>query len=85
MPWKPWIEIAKRATENPDIKAMYESVMDPETKVIPDLCKLTSTTPQIALNINTLRDSIAENKSGLSVREKEIAATIVAVFNGCVH
>ena len=85
MPWKPWVKIEKRNTSNKDAKEMYDAVMNKETKVIPDLCKLTSTTPQIALDINTLHDSIADNKTGLSNKEVEIAATIVAVFNGCVH
>ena len=85
MPWKPWVEIEKRDTNNKEAKAMYEAVMDKTTKVIPDLARLTSSTPQIALNISTLRDSIADNKTGLSNKEVEIAATIVAVFNGCVH
>ena len=85
MPWKPWVEIEKRNTSNQEAKEMYRAVMDKETKVIPDLARLTSTTPQIALNISVLRDSIADNKTGLSNKEVEIAATIVAVFNGCVH
>ena len=66
MPWKPWVEIEKRSSTNPEVKKLYDSVMDPETKVIPDLCRLTSSTPDIAQNINRLRDSIADNKSGLS-------------------
>ncbi|KAA3634068.1 MAG: hypothetical protein DWP97_07845 [Calditrichaeota bacterium] len=85
MPWKPWVEIEKRSSKNEDVQKLFDEVMDPETKVIPDLCKLTSTTPIISAHINRLRDSIAENKSGLSFKEKEIAATIVAVLNGCVH
>ena len=85
MPWKPWVEIEKRDTTNQEAKQMYDEVMDKKTKVIPDLCRLTSITPQIALDINKLHDSIAENKTGLSVKEIEIAALIVANFNGCVH
>ena len=85
MPWKPWVEIEKRDTTNPEAKEMYAEVMDKETKVIPDLCRLTSSTPQIALDINRLHDYIADNKTGLSVKEIEIAALIVANFNGCVH
>ena len=85
MPWKPWVEIEKRSTSNQQAKEMYDAVMNKETKVIPDLCKLTSTTPNIALQIQNLRDAVVNNKSGLSTKEYEIAATIVAVFNGCVH
>ncbi|MCP4568843.1 MAG: hypothetical protein GY841_14795 [FCB group bacterium] len=85
MPWNPWVEIAPDNTEDPAVKKLYDHVRHPISKEIPDLVRLTSSTPEVAVRINDLRDAVAANKSGLSLREKEISALLVAVYNGCVH
>jgi alkylhydroperoxidase/carboxymuconolactone decarboxylase family protein YurZ len=51
----------------------------------PDLVRLTSLTPSVAGLLYDLQRTIYQEARGLSLREKEIAALIVSVFNGCVH
>ncbi len=85
MPWNPWVEIAPDNTEDPTIIKLYNYARHPISKEIPDLVRLTSSTPDVSIRINDLSAAVDANESGLSLREKEISALIVAGYNGCVH
>jgi alkylhydroperoxidase family enzyme len=49
------------------------------------MVRLTSLTPEVAGLINDLNRAVHINATGLSRKEQEIAALVVAVYNGCVH
>ena len=50
-----------------------------------DLTRITSLTPAISKCIDDLCSAVYRNASGLSMREKEIAALVTSSFIGCVH
>ena len=85
MPWIPWIRIEALDTEREEAKALYEKTANPLTKKISDLTRLTSLTPQVSERIDELWKSVYKNATGLSAREKEIAALVTSSLNGCVH
>jgi alkylhydroperoxidase family enzyme len=85
MPWIPWIRIEALDTEREEAKALYEKTANPLTKKISDLTRLTSLTPQVSERIDELCKSVYKNATGLSAREKEIAALVTSSLNGCVH
>jgi alkylhydroperoxidase family enzyme len=70
MPWVHWIEITDDKTAG--VKKS-------------DLSRITSLTPQTSELIDHLCASVYKNATGLSAREKEIAALITSSLNGCVH
>ena len=70
MPWVHWIEIKDDETA---------------AKKISDLTRITSLTPEASGLIDRLCESVYKNATGLTNREKEIAALITSSLNGCVH
>ena len=85
MPWTPWIDIEKDDTTQDEAKQLYETTRNPLTGKISDLTRITSLTPEIARCIDALCTAVYRNKSGLTAREKEIAALVTSAFIGCVH
>ena len=70
MPWVPWIRI------NED---------DTAEEGISDLTRITSLTPEVSNRIDSLCAAVYRNASGLTAREKQIAALVTSSFIGCVH
>ena len=85
MPWVPWIQIEKDDTPNEDVQQLYTKTRNTVTGKISDLTRLTSLTPEVSKHIDSLCSAIYKNASGLTVREKEIAALVTSSFIGCVH
>jgi alkylhydroperoxidase family enzyme len=85
MSWVPWIETENENTSNVEAKNLYARTRHPITRKISDLTRLTSLTPQTSELINQLCTLVYQNATGLSVREKEIAALVTSSLNGCVH
>ncbi len=85
MPWNSWIQIEKDDTENEEARRLYERTKNPITKEITDLTRITSLTPEASELIDKLCISVYKNATGLSAREKEIAALVTSSLNGCVH
>lgn len=52
---------------------------------ISDLTRITSLTPEVSENINTLGSAVYRNATGFTAREKEIIALVTSSFIGCVH
>ncbi len=70
MPWVPWIRIEEDDTSKEGIS---------------DLTRITSLTPEVSNRIDRLCTAVYRNASGLTAREKEIAALVTSSFVGCVH
>lgn len=85
MSWIAWIGIERDDTSNAAAQQLYERTSHPATKKISDLTRLTSLTPRTSELIDRLCASIYTQETGVSSREKEIAAVIVSSLNGCVH
>ena len=85
MPWMPWIQTEKDDTSEEEVRQLYKNTRNSLTGKIPDLTRLTSLTPEVSNCINSLRSAVYGNASGLTVREKEIAALVTSSFVGCVH
>jgi hypothetical protein len=85
MPWKPWIQTEKDDTSNEEVKQLYKKTRNSLTGKLSDLTQLTSLTPEVADCINSLRSAVYQNASGLTLREKEVAALVTSSFVGCVH
>jgi alkylhydroperoxidase family enzyme len=85
MPWTPWIAIEANDTANEQVQRVYNRTRDEATGRPPDLVRLTSLTPQAAGLLYDLQRTVYNGAAGLTPREKEIAALIVSVYNGCVH
>ncbi len=85
MPWNPWIEIEPDHTDNEIVHQLYRRTCDRTTGIAPDTVRLTSLTPEVSGLLYDLQRAINHEAKGLTVREKEIAALIVSVYNGCVH
>lgn len=85
MSWTAWIKIENDNTENEAVKRLYQRTKNPLTKELSDLTRLTSLTPEASELIDRLSKSVYENATGLSAREKEIAALVTSSLNGCVH
>ena len=85
MPWSPWIKIEEENSVDGDVKKLYKKARNPLTNKISDLTRLTSTTPNFALKLYELSAAVYQNTSGLTAREKEIAALVTSTFVGCVH
>jgi alkylhydroperoxidase family enzyme len=85
MSWTSWIKIESENTSNVEAKQLYERTRNPATQKISDLIRITSLTPQTAELIDKLCASVYRNATGLSAREKEIAALVTSSLNGCVH
>jgi len=85
MPWNTWIKIEPKNTYNEEAIRLYENTKNPITKKVSDLTRITSLTPEVSELINKLCISVYKNATGLSAREKEIAALVTSSLNGCVH
>ena len=85
MPWVPWIRIEEDDTSNEEVRQLYRKAQNSLKGKIPDLVRLTSLTPEVSHRLNELCSAVYRNSSGLTVREKEIAALVTSAFVGCVH
>ena len=85
MAWTTWIEIEPDDTANEAVQQLYQRTRDRTTGRPPDTVRLTSLTPQVGGLLYDLQQAIYQGAKGLSLREKEMAALIVSVYNGCVH
>lgn len=85
MPWNPWIEIESEDTTNEKAKQLYTRTRVRSTGHPPDVVRLNSLTPQVAGCIHDLQLAIHHEARGLTIRETEISALLVATYNGCVH
>ncbi len=85
MSWIPWIQIEKDDTANDEVKRLYKKTRNSVTGKISDLTRLTSMTPEVSNHINSLCSAVYRNATGLTAREKEIAALVTSSFVGCVH
>ena len=85
MPWIPWIHTEDDDTTKENVKQLYEKAHNSVTGKISDLTRLTSLTPEVTECLDRLCVAVYRNASGLTVREKEIAALVTSSFVGCVH
>ena len=85
MAWTTWIETEPENTGNETVRELYERTRNMETGHPPDGVRLMSLTPTASGLLFDLQRAIYQGSKGLTLREKEIAALLVAVFNGCVH
>jgi uncharacterized peroxidase-related enzyme len=85
MPWTPWITIVPNDTTDETVRRLYDDTRERLTGNPPDAMRLTSLTPGVAREMDGLLHAIEHSADGLTAKEKEIAALIVAVLNGCVH
>ncbi len=85
MTWTPWIEIEPDDTTDEAVSQLYNRTRDRATGHPPDAVRLTSLTPPVAELLYDLQRAVYHGAKGLTLREKEIAALLVAVYNGCVH
>ena len=85
MPWLPWIQIEKDDTSNEEVQQLYKKTRNPLSGEISDLTRITSLTPEVSAHLDSLCSSVFKSASGLTVREKEIAALVTSSFIGCVH
>ena len=74
MAWVPWIETEQDDSSNEDVQNLYKKTRNSVTGRISDLTRLTSLTPAVSTHIENLRSAAYGDASGLTVREKEIAA-----------
>ena len=85
MPWIPWIKIEIDDSSKEEVKQLYDKTRNSLTGKLSDLTRLTSLTPEVARNIDSLCSTVYKSASGLSMREKEILALVTSSFVGCVH
>ena len=86
MPWTTWIDVVRNPTATEEeVRDLYERTRNPRTGQVLDAVCLNSLTPQVAGLLYELSRAIQRNATGLKPREKEIAALMTAVYNGCVH
>jgi len=82
MTWTPWIETEPLDSSNEEVRKLYHQTRDLSSGLPPDTVRLHSLTPEIAGWIYKLNHMIHASANGLTLREKEIAALVVASFNG---
>ena len=85
MSWNPWIRIEPENSSDEKVQQLYKKVRKPLTGKLSDLSQLTSLTPDVSSVLHRLGSSIYSQQSGLSLREKEVAALVTSAFVGCVH
>ncbi len=85
MPWTPWIHTEPDDTADERVQELYRRTRNRSTGRPPDSVTLTSMTPEVAGLLYNLQQAIEQAARGLTLREIEIAALIVSVYNGCVH
>ncbi len=85
MTWIPWIAIEPDDSANEGVRQLYARTADRASGRAPDTVRLASLTPRAAGLLYDLQHTIYHDAKGLTLREKEIAALVVSVYNGCVH
>ena len=85
MAWNPWIRIEPDDPADPAARDLYARTRDAALGRPPDTVRLTSLTPVVSGLLHDLQRAIQAEARGLSLREREIAALLVATLNGCVH
>lgn len=85
MPWKTWIDIDDDPGSNDEIRSLYDRTRNRVSGAVPDLVRLTSRSPEVAGLLHDLSCAVYQTATGLSPREKEIAALITSSYVGCVH
>ncbi len=85
MSWTAWIKIEVENLSSVEAKPSNDRTRNPATKKKSDLTRITSLTPETSELIDKLRASVYRTATGLSAREKEIAALVTSSLNGCVH
>ncbi len=85
MSWKPWIKIEAEDSSDEKVQKLYKKARKPLTGKLSDLTQLTSLTPEVSGNLHSLGGSVYSQQSGLSLREKEVAALVTSALIGCVH
>lgn len=85
MTWTTWIDIEPEDTADRSVQELYDRIRERDAGRIPDTVRLTSLTPKVAGLLYDLQRAIYHGAKGLSLLEKEIAALVVSVYNGCVH
>ena len=85
MPWVTWIDIEDESSDSEKVQQVYKQTRNPLTKKVSDIVRLNSLTPEVAGLLHDLNHAIHRNATGLTPREKEVAALVTAVYNGCVH
>jgi hypothetical protein len=82
MTWIPWIETEPLETADESVRELYRRTRNKSTGLPPDTVRLHSLTPETAGLILQLNHLVHENARGLTLREQEVAALVVASFNG---
>ena len=85
MPWVPWIQIEKENSSKEEVIQLYKKTRNSFTGKISDLTRLTSLTPEVSTHLDKLCSAVYKDASGLTVREKEIAALVTSYIVGCDH
>lgn len=85
MGWIPWIQTEDDNTSMDEVQQLYKKNRNSITGKISDITRLTSLTPEVSDQINSLCSAVYRNASGLTAREKEIVALVTSSFVGCVH
>ncbi len=85
MSWTAWIKIEGENISEVEAKQPNDRTRNPAKKKISDLTRITSLTPETSELIDKLCTSVYRTATGLSAREKEIAALVTSSLNGCVH
>lgn len=85
MAWNPWIRIEPADTPDGAVRALYDRTRDAAKGGAPDTVRLASLTPDVAGLLFDLQRAVEKAASGLTFREREIAALLVSTLNGCVH
>ena len=85
MTWVPWIEVGDENSSDEKVRQLFNKTRNRITQTVSDTVRLTSLTPEVSELIHRLSAAIQQHATGLSVREKEVAALVVSVYNGCVH
>jgi hypothetical protein len=83
--WTTWIETVPVDTTDEPVQGLYRNTRGMTTGRPPDSVLLTSLTPRVSGLLFDLQKAIHQEATGITLRESEIAALIVAVYNGCVH
>jgi len=85
MAWTTWIDTVPVDTGDEPIQQLYRRTKDIKTGRPPDMVRLTSLTPNVSGLLHDLQWAVSQDAKGLTLREREIAALLVSVYNGCVH
>ncbi len=85
MSWVPWIKIEPEDSSDEKVRSLYKQTRKPLTGKVSDLAQLTSSTPEVAKSLHNLGVAVYRDASGLSLREKEVAALVASSLVGCVH